>query len=205
MFHAPTTISMSGTTGSGNTSLLFRILEYKDSIFTIPPEKVLYCYGAWQSLFEAKEKDIDFHLGLPTEDEVNNFADGEHNLIILDDLMDSALDSEHIQSLFTRGSHHKRLTLIILNQNLYHKGKCAVTINRNCHYLILLKNLRDVSQLGVLARQSGLGKSLMEAYWDCMTESYGYLLLNFSPHGDDDYRMKTHIFPGEDTIVYIPI
>ena len=54
VFHAPTTISMSGTTGSGKTTLLFKILENRDSLFDITPQKIMYCYGVWQSVLKVK-------------------------------------------------------------------------------------------------------------------------------------------------------
>jgi len=206
MFHAPTTITLSGTTGSGKTTLLFNILQHKDQLFTTAAHKVLYCYGVWQSLFDIKEKelDIDFHEGVPTEETINNFADGKHNIIIVDDLMEQVVKNQQIQHLFTRGSHHRNLTVIYLNQNMFSQGKYARTMNLNTHYMILLKNPRDLSQIAILGRQIGLGKTLVEAYKDCIAQPYGYLVIDLSPHNEDCYQLKTNIFPGQDTIVYIP-
>ena len=65
MFYSPTTIMISGATGSGKTSLLHRILKCKDEMFTVRPKKILYCYGAYQSLFGEMERDlgVEFHEG----------------------------------------------------------------------------------------------------------------------------------------------
>lgn len=207
MFHAPTTITLSGTTGSGKTTLLFKILEHKDELFTVPPHKILYCYGVWQPLFESKEKElnIDFHQGVPNEEMINNFADGKHNIIILDDLMEQVVKNQQVQLLFTQGSHHKLLTIVYLNQNMFAQGKNARTMNLNTHYMILLKNPRDVTQIAMLGRQIGLGKTLVEAYKDCISQRYGYLVVDLSPHNEDCYQLKTNIFPNEDTVIYIPV
>lgn len=207
IFHAPTTISISGTTGSGKTSLLFEILKYKKEMFTIPVRKVLYCYGIWQQLFDQKEEElgIDFHEGLPSEDFVDTFADGEHNIIILDDLMDQVVNNKNVQHLFTRGSHHRNLTIIFINQNMFAQGQCSRTLNLNTHYIILMKNPRSVSQVSMLSRQIGFGKTMPEAYQDCTSNPYGYLLVDLSPHSVGNFRLKTRIFPGEDTIVYTPL
>ena len=204
IFHAPTTISISGTTGSGKTTLLFEILKHKGKLFSIPPNKIMYCYGVWQNAFEDMEKEIDFHHGIPNEKDIEAFADGKQNIIILDDLMDEVVANSQVQHLFTRGSHHKNLTIIYINQNMFAQGKCARTVNLNTHYLILLRNPRDKSQVGVLGKQIGLGRTLIEAYQDCTSQPYGYLLVDLSPHTDANIQLKTNIMPEEDMVVYLP-
>jgi len=179
-------------------------------MFTNPAEKIMYCYGVYQDVFDKMERELGimFHDGLPSEDTVESFANGARNIIILDDLMHLAVNSTHVQSLFTKGSHHKNLTIIYLNQNMYSwycQGKAARTTNLNTHYMVLLWNPRDTSQVGTLAKQTGLGKSLLEAYGDCTHKPYGYLVVDLSPHSHDQYALKTDIFPNEDTIVYVPI
>ena len=81
MFHSPASIAVSGVSGSGKTTVLFKILEHKDELFTVKPEKIMYCYGVWQSLFEQKEKelDINFHEGLPSEEEIKGLVARSHN------------------------------------------------------------------------------------------------------------------------------
>ena len=56
------------------------------------------------------------------------------NVIVLDDLMSIAAKDPRINNLFTEGSHHRNLTVIALNQNMYF-GK-DLTQRRNCHYLV---------------------------------------------------------------------
>jgi hypothetical protein len=169
-------------------------------------KKVMYCYGVWQKLFEDKEKELalDFHEGLPTEEEVIHFADGSHNVIVIDDLMDQVVDSPQIQNLFTRLSHHKFVSVIFVNQNMFCQGRCARNISLNTHYMFLLRNPRDLMQFNILARQTGMKNTLIEAYRDCISKPYGYLLVDLSPHSDENYSLKTNIFPEEDTIVYLP-
>ena len=71
--------------------------------------------------------------------------------------------------------------------------------------MILLRNPRDKSQISTLGKQIGLGKTLIEAYEDCTSQAYGYLLVDLSPHSDNNFQLKTNIFPYEDIIVYIPL
>ena len=36
------------------------------------------------------------------------------------------------------------------------------------------------------------------------SKSYGYLVIDSSPHADSNYRLCTNIFPNEDSVVYVP-
>ena len=71
--------------------------------------------------------------------------------------------------------------------------------------MVLLKNLRDVSQVGILGRQlyPGKSKGFLKAYEDALSsDKHGYFLVDMSPHGDHRYRLRTLIFPGEDPVIY---
>jgi len=177
-------------------------------MFDNPPQKVLYCYGMYQPLFDVMERElpfITFHDGVPSEEDLNALADNSVcNLVVLDDLMGSVTSSPDMENLFVKGMHHRHLSLIYLNQNLYCKGKHSRTINLNTHISVLMKNPRDVSQLQCLGRQAFLGKGafLMDAYKDATSIPYGYLVLDFSPSGREDYRVRTKVFPEEDTVIY---
>jgi hypothetical protein len=173
-----------------------------------PPEKVLYCYGIYQPLYDEMERElsfITFHRGLPSEDDLEQLSsDISCNLVILDDLMESVTSSSEMENLFVKGMHHRHLSVIYLNQNLYSRGKNALTINPNTHILVLMKNPRDVSQLQCLARQAFLGKHrfIMEAFKDATSEAYVYLILDLAPMAEEDYRVRTRVFPDEDTVIY---
>jgi len=208
-FVGPSTFSISGTTGSGKTSWIKKVLFYKEKLFPEKvPKHILYCYGVWQSLFEEMEQnipEITFHKGVPSSEVIEAIAKNkEHNIIILDDLMQDVVKNPEIEILFTRGAHHKDLSIIYLNQNMFCQGKYARSIALNCHYLILFKNLRDCSQIQRLGQQIFPGKSqgLVEAYKDCISEPYGYLIIDLSPHAEEEYRLRTKIFPEEDTLIY---
>ena len=208
LFPSPTTVAISGTTMSGKTTWLGKLLDHAGEMFETPPRKAMYCYGIWQPLFQIMQNKYDwlsFHEGLPGKEEINSLtADGSHNLLIVDDLMHQVVQDPGMETVFTQGAHHNNLSLIYINQNMYCQGKHSRTISLNTHFLVLMKNPRDTSQMQVLGRQVFPGNShlLLEAYRDCMNENYGYLLVDLSPHTPDRFRLRTHIFPGEDIIVY---
>ena len=57
-------------------------------------------------------------------------------LLILDDLMRES-SSNVILDLFTKGSHHKNISVIFITQNVFHKGKAQRDISLNTKYLML--------------------------------------------------------------------
>lgn len=208
-FEAPSTFSISGATRSGKTTWLFKLLKHAKIMFTNPPHKILYCYGVWQDMFNEMEKlipNLVFHEGVPASEQIEEFANDNHNIIVLDDLMSECVKNQEVELLFTRGSHHKKLSIIYLNQNMFCQGKSARTIALNCHFIILFQNLRDRSQIQRLGQQlfPGEGRVLVEAYKDCLQERYGYLVIDLSPHTDHRLRLRTDVFPNEFTKIFKP-
>lgn len=61
-------------------------------------------------------------------------------------------------TLFTKGSHHMKLSVIFIVQNLFDNAKEMRTINVNTSYFVLLKNPRDKSQIEYLGKQMLPGK-----------------------------------------------
>ena len=144
------------------------------------------------------------HQGLPTADLMEEWSNGKHFILVLDDLQQKVQRDMEAAELFTVGSHHKTCTLIYLCHNIFGKGPFARVINLNTHYIILFRNNRDVEQVQKLGRQI-FGRNsnfFMDAYDKATSEDWGYLLVNIHPK----YRKEllTHILPGEDTIVYKP-
>lgn len=198
---SPTTVAVCGCTMSGKTSWVFRLLDNADSMFAIAPKEVLYCYGVYQDAYKQAGNKVSFMQGLPTNSDLDRLPKG-HNVVVLDDLMHDVSKDKGMEALFTRGAHHKNLTIIYLTQNLFSKG--SRTISLNVHYWILMRSPRDTSQIQTLGRQvfPTRSKALWEAYKDATANQYGYLCLDLSPMANEIHRMRTRIFPGEATVVY---
>ena len=71
--------------------------------------------------------------------------------------------------------------------------------------MILMKNVRAASQVSILGRQlfPGNTRGFMQAYQDALEGDYGYLVVDTSPRGNDQYRLHTRIFAGENPIVHL--
>ena len=61
--------------------------------------------------------------------------------------MNEGGNDKNVLDLFTKYSHHHKITVIYLCEDLFPNGKFAKTISRNVHYIIAFKNPRD--QLGL--------------------------------------------------------
>lgn len=194
----PSTCMISGPTGSGKTFFIKRLIEEK--MLTPMPQHIVYCYGAYQPLFNTL-KNVDFQEGLP-----NNASTYQDALIIIDDLMTELSNDTRLSKLFTKGSHHKKLSIVFVVQNLFNQGKEMRTIHLNSQYLVLYKNPRDKSQVMHLARQMfpGKTKAFQEIFQDATTPAYGYLFLDLRPETDERLRMRTGIFPHDKHYVYEP-
>jgi hypothetical protein len=196
----PFTAIVSGPTGSGKTVFTFRFIREAANMISPPVEKIMYCYGEYQPVFN-EYPDVIFHEGLP---DISQF-DGQHKiLLILDDLMSETNDS--VEGIFTKVSHHRNVSVIYLTQNLFYKSKQTRTMSLNAHYIVLFKNPRDAMQVSTLARQMypGQNKFLVEAFKNATEKPFGYLLLDLKPDMDEKYRIRTNIFPEERQYVYVP-
>ena len=114
--------------------------------------------------------------------------------------------NETVANMFTKGAHHRNISVVFLAQNLFPKNKFARTMSLNAHYTVLFKNPRDVSQFENLAREMypKTSQFAVEANRDATWEPYSYLLVDLRPEQDEELRLRTNIFPGETHYVYVP-
>ncbi|GFN91905.1 hypothetical protein PoB_001841100 [Plakobranchus ocellatus] len=197
----PFTCMVSGATGSGKTYFVKTLLQYLSSMVTPVPEEVIWCYGVWQTSNRDVSHKVTFCEGLSDIQSTDN----EPRLVIVDDLMNEA--DKSLTDLFTKGSHHKNISVIHIVQNLFGNNKQQRTLSLNSHYLVVLKNPRDMSQISCLARQvcPGNSKYVEEAYKDATHVPDGYLLLDLKQCTPDNLRLRTTIFPCDSKqIVYVP-
>ena len=203
-FIAGSPIMVSGPTGSGKTYWVNKLLS--NDMFTEKVSSVLYCYGVYQNYFERMTiPNLTFMEGIPNLDTIKKMNDGKFHVIVLDDLMEYIVKSVEVQNLFTKYCHHFNITAIFLTQNIFAKGMCSRTININTHILVLFANKRDESQAIFLAKQlyPSAVKVFIEAYEHATASQYGYLVVDCEPKTPKELKLRTLIFPSEQTICYL--
>lgn len=196
----PFTSLIAGPTGSGKSVFVHKFLEYLADMVTPPPEEIIWCYGEWQSMYQDM-KGVQFIEGLP---DMEQWQGDRRRLVVIDDLM-TEVDAR-VTKLFTKGSHHRNMSVMYIVQNLFGKNKEQRTISLNSHYIVLFKNPRDGSQITNLAKQMYPGRVsyVQESFKDATTAPHGYLLLDLRQDTPDHMRLRSAIFPYENQVVYVP-
>ncbi len=198
----PGTYLIAGNSGVGKTRWVQKLLVNSSKVFDYPPERIFWFYSQFQPIYTELQKElehIEFIEGIPEENFVLDKS--KRNLIVIDDLMSEI--NKSVVHLFTQGSHHRNLSVILLVQNFFFQG--GRTISLNSHYIVYFKNPRDASSITFLGRQMfpGHSKYVQEAYEDATRKPYGYLFIDFRPSTPDKYRLQTGILPGETRYVYV--
>ena len=203
-FEHPFTCMVAGMTGSGKTIWVQSLLRQAYRMINLPPERIVWCYSQWQPAYMemlVAIPNIEFVKGIPESLENDSYLDVNiRNLIVFDDQMIEAGKDNRIVNLFTKGSHHRNLSVIYIVQNLFHQGKGNRSISLNSHYLVLFKNPRDKLQVLTLAKQMYPGRTdfFLKQYEEAVRRPYGYLLIDLKTTTRDDCRLRTNVLPGEE-------
>ena len=188
----PFTMVISGPTCCGKTHFIKKLLDNASSVIYPPPQKITYMYGEYQDLYNGIDG-VNFVQGL---DSVESITAGEPHLIIIDDLMTEASNNEVVSNLFTRGSHHRNLSVILLVQNFFAKGSQVRNITLNSHYVVLFKNPRDKTIASNIARQMYPNniKGFQKAYEDSTKFPFTYFFIDLKPDTPEEVRLLSNIF-----------
>lgn len=201
----PFSMLLSGPSGCGKTTFVKRLLMNMDQMLSHMPDKVVWCYGEYLPEFvELSQRipQIHFIEGIPSNI-YDLFDPSKQSLLIMDDLMEQSAGDAQVTQLFTKGSHHRGISPIILVQNIFYKGLRSVSLN--CHYICLFKQVRDRSQSITLAHQMFPGgvHYFTESYLDATKDPFSYLLVDCTSQCPEEYRLRAQIFPEEFTHCYV--
>lgn len=194
-----------GGSMAGKTVFTKRLVENRELMFQERFSEVIWYYSEWQDMYEelAQKQGVKFVEGLPS---IEHFPPNEgHKLVVCDDFMDKlASNQTQFLSLAIKGAHHRSLSLILLLQGLFPPKLRGISLQ--AQYICLFKAVRDLAQVRTfcLQIQPAHYRALMEAYEDATKQGHSYLLFDFHQKQQDHLRYRTHIFPGESTVVYIP-
>ena len=198
-FRTPSSVLIVGPSGSGKTVFTTRLLTDNIDLFAALPAKMHYCYGSWQTSFEAlKKAGVTFSAGVPTEMELDKrFPRG--GLLVMDDLMTEGNNDKTVLDIFTKHSHHRNITVLYLCQDMFPPGKFAKSISRNAHYIVAFKNPRD--QLGIrnvlLQAFPRRWQQVLDVFRRVTSRPFGYLVLDLHPASSDDRRLVSNVLKEE--------
>lgn len=186
----------------GKTTFIKKLIKHKDTLIKPNPNKVIYCYTVWQEQYNELENiGVEFHRGMIDVESLDALTP---KLLVLDDMLH--LLSSDIAEVFTKHAHHRNMSVIFPVQNIFDSNKHMRTCSLNATHIILFANHRDKGQIHCLARQMYPRKQkyLMDAYNDATSAPFGYLIVDLSSTTEELLRLRTGIFPGEKSYVYMP-
>ena len=196
---------------AGKTSLVKRLVQYRDEIFTERMQHIIYCYGETPGDIGEINTDIELFKGLPSEDELSAWISNyKHQpwLLILDDLSQDFYNSPIGSEICTKLSHHYSASIILISHSLY--GAKSRLINLNMHNFFLLPSSRGLDSLGCFSRQclgKGLSNSFVDSFLDA-TDKKGsgekppYLLVTLHPlYSNRQCLLFSNVLPDEHPMV----
>ena len=100
------------------------------------------------------------------------------DLIITNDQMDDVDQRE--ANLFTKYSHRRNLSVMLIVENLFNRNKYHRSISLNTLYMVLFKNPRDMSQIMALAHQMFPRRTqfYLEAFAQATAKPHGYMVID---------------------------
>jgi hypothetical protein len=207
-FKHPANFLISGPSQSGKTEFVCSLLKHSN-LFTTRFAYIIWFYGEKnKQIFQLKShlgKKLEIIEGLPTSLDEYMRANEGPGCLIFDDLMHGVNKHEDISQLFTRGSHHRNLTVIYITQNFYSVGNTRKNLTRNAHYIVVFDNPLDQKIVSCLAQQimPNNHKTFLSIYQAATKKPYGYLLIDGHQTTKPETRYRTDIFNGYQKI-YIP-
>ena len=115
---------------------------------------------------------------------------GKRNLLVFDDLMTEANCDQRIADLFTKGSHHRNISIVYLTQNLFPQGKACRDIILNIQYMVLFNNPIDRQQVATLARRvyPSMSAVFMKRFEQATSYPYGHLVIDLKSNTSEKDR-----------------
>lgn len=196
---------IAGPTKSGKTTFTHNLLKIAGEKFVTKPDYVLLFYlinqpnykkmmeeGLIHEMIDMNDYDVNFE---EISKKVTPYAKGNGSLIIFDDSMSELKPG--FERIFTVLGHHTKCSLIYISQNIFFNNKTFRNISLNFHYIVKMRNKRDLSQIKYLANQlcPGNSKYIIQSYYAATEKPYSYLFIDCSANSPAELRLRTNIFP----------
>jgi len=171
------------------------MLEYEKDMFSSPFDHYFWCLpnGSEPPKAIAKRSDFQIHYGVP-----DGATLPTNSLIFLDDLQTE--QDIRTQLLHTVHSHHRDLSVVSLNHNLFPRNRFQRDLSQSTKYIIACNNPRDAQAFFRLALQlePRRARSLYECYLDACKRPFGYLLCDLTQQAHPALRYRTQLFPSDE-------
>lgn len=201
--HVPCTMMMAGPAMTGKSTNAYKLMKAADVMFDDPPKSMIYAYGTFDERINSYTQLGAIPVaGVPTDELLRKVP--KPCMVFLDDLMTS-IREEYLIEFFTVKVHHYNLIGVYITQNLFDKKSRVPRMNSQ--YLFVMKSLNSKLHIRTLGSQlfPGKGDYFRDAFEKATEgEDYGYIFIDLHPKSNKLLRLRSHIFPGENMVVYLP-
>lgn len=194
----PFSMVVYGPSQSGKSTFIFDLLQNASRLINVQFDYIMCFVGSndmkYLGLKAIYGNRIDFVRGLPKD--LNAFIKpGLKGFLIFDDLMMEATKSAAVTEIFIHRCHHENLSVALLLQDLFAKGRDRLTILRSTHYLVLFKNpLDQVINYIIANRVSPTAKGTVIKLMQYVQTKYRYLFLDGKQNSLPEAKFRTDLF-----------
>ena len=187
----PFRLIVAGGSGAGKTNFVQRLVN--EQHFSSPFDNVRYYCPEYMDgdVIEFK-KNVQHYTGMPCMSELTQI---EHNtLVILDDLMHECSRSIQMEKLFSVVARKRNISLILVVQNIYHRGLRNIRINATGIVLFKFYAAMDVNKRVI--KDLGLKRLITNEQLDTIYSTrYGYIYIHIHPNSHYDFgTLRANIF-----------
>ena len=186
-----------GPTSCGKTHFVRQALETEELKHS-PVEWYFNQHQREYDIYARQRGKVDMIKGLPdydTDGLVDLNPGKKKIIIVLDDLMEEAKDSKLVSKLFTQG-RHRNVSVILILQNAFPKGKYNAEISRNAMYMVLFRSPADREQMKRVGQRMFPCQNdlFMEIYRAETEKPYGNILIDNKPETLAGHQVLSNIF-----------
>ena len=198
IFQKPIRAIFSGSSQSGKTFLIGKMLENQFHLFGDEFQIVKYYYPTYLdespvNYHKSMVTPICYERGFPSKESVLSMP--RNSLIIIDDQFDDVLRSNLMNQVFKVISGKKDLSIIVVTQNYFQQGQFSRDIRNSCNYVGLFRNCGDSSLNRRVAQCFGLKRAYEAAEKDSYENTvYPYFFIDQTQRAQlSSFRLYTDI------------
>ena len=168
------TLIVAGPSICGKSTFVIRLFEFREQLCDVF-KNLVWCHSENNAPLHLKK--FSFVKGVWVIENPQNIP----ILIVSDDLMDSAYNTKG-SKLFTKGSHHRNISFVLITQNLFHQGSSSRDVSLNSKYIVVFKNPRAKTQIVHLTGHVYTENipSFLKTYLEACKETHSYLFLDLT-------------------------